>query len=151
MNNNETGLCPAPPQNIPQYTVIQYIRHKKKSEDLRKKALNKLTVEERKALGVSFCKRIDAPYGVIVAVKNRDGTFNTGYSLCNRKDRFNKKRALKIAIDRAVAYEHPGYQAVDEKGKAYMPHDVSNLFSEFVTRCKKYYKNDVESQPKIDT
>jgi hypothetical protein len=149
MNNSETGLCPIPPRNIPQYTVIQYIRRKRKSEDLRKKALSKLTVEEQKALGISSSKRIDAPYGVMVAVKNSDGTFNTGYSLCNRRDRFNKKRALKIAIDRAVAYRHPGYQAVNEKGEAYMPHDVSKLFSEFVARCKKYYKNDVESQPKI--
>jgi hypothetical protein len=57
--------------SLPQYTIIQYLRHKNK-----------------------------IPYGVLVAVKAEDGC-RIGYSLCNKNDRFEKKMALKIAIGRA--------------------------------------------------
>jgi|688.fasta_scaffold68742_12 hypothetical protein len=129
MNNN----------TIPPYTVIQYIRRKRKNESLIKSAISKLTIEEQKALGV-YNMRNRTPYGVMVAVKNSDGTFNTGYSICNRKDQFNKKRALKIAIDRAAAYEHPGFFHHDNEGNNFMPHDLEKHFASFVNRCKKYYK-----------
>jgi hypothetical protein len=56
---------------IPKFTVIQYVRNKKR-----------------------------VPYGVLVAFKVGSG-FICGYSLCNKNDRFNKKMALKIAIGRA--------------------------------------------------
>ena len=56
---------------LPKYTIIQYIRDKKR-----------------------------IPCGVLVAVKNLDG-YNIGYSLCSKYDRFEKKMALKIALGRA--------------------------------------------------
>jgi hypothetical protein len=58
--------------NIPQYTIIKYIRDKNK-----------------------------IPQGVLVAVKSADG-YNIGYSLCNKHDRFEKRMALEIAIGRAI-------------------------------------------------
>jgi hypothetical protein len=58
--------------NIPKYTVIQYIRDKKK-----------------------------IPHGVLVAVKNPEG-YSVGYSLCSKHDRFEKRMALNIAIGRAT-------------------------------------------------
>jgi hypothetical protein len=57
--------------NIPKFTIIRYLRDKKR-----------------------------VPYGVLVATKN-DGGYNIGYSLCNKYDRFEKKMALKIALGRA--------------------------------------------------
>ena len=57
--------------NLPKYTIIKYIRNRKK-----------------------------VPYGVLVAVKNPEG-YNIGYSLCSKHDRFEKSMALRIAIGRA--------------------------------------------------
>lgn len=95
--------------SIPNHTVIQYVRNKKR-----------------------------IPYGVIVAVKDEDQGYRIGFSLCNKKDHFNKKMALKIAIGRAFL-----------KGSAYSscydsaPRDVSRMFYIFNNRCKKYYKIEV--------
>lgn len=89
---------------IPKYSVIQYVRNNKR-----------------------------IPHGVIVAVKCEDG-FRIGYSLCNKKDRFNKRMALKIALGRA------------EIGSFYVvqpPHPVAKIVPAFVERCKKYYKESV--------
>lgn len=87
---------------IPKYTVIQYVRSRK-----------------------------NIPHGVLVAVKCEDG-FRLGYSLCNRKDRFNKRMALKIAIGRAEI--GAGYASAD------LPHPVAKMIPDFTSRCKKYYK-----------
>lgn len=57
--------------NIPQHTVIQYVRD-----------------------------RHNIPRGVIIAIKTDDG-YRLGYSLCNKNDQFSKYMALKIAIGRA--------------------------------------------------
>jgi hypothetical protein len=87
---------------IPQHSVIQYIRSKN-----------------------------NLPSGVLVAIKSENG-FRIGYSLCNKKDRFNKSMALKIAMGRA------------EFGMTYpttsTPHPVRKMFPAFLDRCKKYYK-----------
>lgn len=92
-----------PKVEIPKYTVIQYIRNKKR-----------------------------IPIGVITAVKSEcEYGFNMGYSLCNKKDRFNKKMALKIALGRA--------NVVNDVQEVF-PHEVRKMISSFVDRCKKYYK-----------
>lgn len=92
--------------SIPQHTVIQYVRNKKR-----------------------------VPYGVIVAVKAAETPtgYSLGYSLCNKKDRFAKKMALKIALGRANFNS-------DEVGGASTPHDIRRVVAGFVDRCKKYYK-----------
>ena len=92
---------------IPKHTVIQYVRNKKR-----------------------------IPYGVLVAIKDDNG-YRVGYSLCNKKDRFNKAMALKIAIGRA----YRGHEIPTP-----IPHDVPKTFkhnrmlSNFNARCKKYYQ-----------
>jgi hypothetical protein len=88
---------------IPKFTVIQYVRNKKR-----------------------------VPYGVLVAMKVGSG-FICGYSLCNKKDFFNKKMALKIAIGRANTCS-----VVIEKA---LPHEVRKMLPAFFDRCKRYYKN----------
>lgn len=99
---------------IPKHTVIQYIRKKK--------------------------NRI--PYGVVVAIKDIENGYRIGYSLCNKKDRFNKKRALEIALGRAFH----GVNQIDMKHheknnvNSATPHDVNRMLSNFNERCKKYYK-----------
>lgn len=88
---------------IPKHTVIQYVRDKK---------------------GV--------PYGVVVAVKVDDG-YRLGYSLCNKKDRFSKDMALKIALGRAL-------WSLDPFGMNDIPHPVKKMLPTFSNRCKKYYR-----------
>jgi hypothetical protein len=88
---------------IPKHTVIQYVRNNK-----------------------------NIPQGVLVAIKSEDG-FRIGYSLCNKKDRFNKRMALKIAIGRAEFSSDPAVVSV-------MPHPVKKMASAFWARCRKYYK-----------
>lgn len=91
---------------IPKFTVIQYVRNKKR-----------------------------IPHGVIVAIKSPEGSstpFVCGYSICNKKDRFNKKMALKIALGRAEKFGADG---------AVEPHDVRKMMPAFTDRCKRYYKN----------
>lgn len=88
---------------IPSYTVIQYVRNKD-----------------------------NTPQGVIVALKKGNG-FNIGYSLCNKKDKFDKSLALKIAIGRA--------QSDFESEKVRMvPQKIKNIVPSFLARCRKYYK-----------
>lgn len=86
---------------IPKHTVIQYVRDKK---------------------GV--------PYGVVVAVKVDDG-YRLGYSLCNKKDRFSKDMALKIALGRAE---------IKTDDVRVLPHPVARMVASFTDRCKKYYR-----------
>lgn len=87
---------------LPKYTVIQYVRTRK-----------------------------NIPHGVLVAIKTEEG-FRIGYSLCNKKDRFNKRMALKIAVGRAEM----GMETVDGT----VPHPVRKMVPAFTSRCKKYYK-----------
>ena len=87
--------------DIPKYTIIEYIRDKSR-----------------------------IPYGVLIAVKSPDG-YNIGYSLCNKKDRFNKRMALKIAIGRA----NFSSDCVDS-----LPYVIAKKIPTFIERCKKYYK-----------
>jgi hypothetical protein len=77
------------------------------------------------------------PYGVLVATKNQEGGYNLGYSLCNKKDRFNKEMALKIAFGRT---ENEDLQkALRNKGTC-VPHNVIKNIDSFIERCNRYYK-----------
>lgn len=95
---------------IPQHTVIQYIR----------------------------CKK-NIPHGVLVAIKTPEG-FRIGYSLCNKKDRFNKNMALKIAIGRAEFVNSRDVGSPATGAEHYPPHPVRKMVPAFWDRCKKYYK-----------
>lgn len=89
---------------IPKHTVIQYVRDKNGN-----------------------------PRGVLVAVKTSKG-FSCGYSLCNKKDRFSKNMALKIAIGRAELVMAP------HEIRNMVPHEIRKMVPTFTERCKRYYK-----------
>jgi hypothetical protein len=78
---------------------------------------------------VKYIRKNKTPIGVMVAIKTADG-FRFGYSLCNRKDKFNKEMALKIAFGRAESHEN--YEVV--------PHVIAKNHDEFIDRCNRYYK-----------
>jgi hypothetical protein len=82
------------------HTIIQYVRNKKG-------------------------QRI----GAIVATKSESG-FNVGYSLCNKKDRFNKEMGLRIAFGRAE------FEQISPE----IPREIAKMLPEFIERCKKYYR-----------
>lgn len=96
---------------IPKHTVIQYVRSNKK-----------------------------IPYGVVVAIKSDNG-FRIGYSLCNKKDRFNKRMALKIALGRASEALGSAFaNTITIGGHGVIPHSIDRMLDKFESRCKKYYK-----------
>ena len=97
--------------DIPKHTIIQYVRDRK-----------------------------NTPHGVIVALKAEDGSFRVGYSLCNKKDRFNKQMALKIAMGRADLSSCHTWRLYPESLAFVMPHPVKKMIPAFLDRCKKYYK-----------
>jgi hypothetical protein len=74
------------------------------------------------------------PTGVIVAIKSDQG-FNVGYSLCNKKDRFDREMALKIAFGRAELHNQI---------PAEVPREICRIIPDFIARCKKYYRTDHE-------
>ena len=67
--------------------------------------------------------------GVLVAVPI-DNKVKFGWSLCHRRDKFDKNLGKKIAIDRALC---------DRKIK--MPQSIRNDMNMFVIRATRYYKD----------
>ena len=72
------------------------------------------------------------PIGVLVAI-NIGESFRIGWSLCCKKDVFNKKRAKEIAIGRAQ------YYTIEDVEKS-CPQTLRKAFAEMCKRACKYYK-----------
>jgi len=96
--------------NIPTHTVIKYLRVGGNGANKRK------------------------PLGVLVAVKLPNGEISVNYSYCNRKDRFVKKTALNLAIERAKAEE-----VCDTT-----PYKVVKEIESFSKRIERYYKKSAK-------
>ena len=62
--------------------------------------------------------------GVVVALDK----WSIGWSLCSKKDKFNKQRALEIAIGRA------------EKSTAVVPTSIKPVFVKMINRAMRYFK-----------
>lgn len=81
------------------------------------------------------------PTGVVVAdvVKMFDGSFEiaVGWSRCNKKDRFNKKRGKEIALGRATAKN-----SIESLKDEFMqlPTEICIAIASIVNRAGKYYK-----------
>jgi len=101
---------------------------------------------------IQYVRKKRVPYGVVVAVKTDKG-FSLGYSLCNKKDKFAKKLALKIALGRAIEgngcepkMKNNSFWCEESKTQydnwetVFPPHDVRKMIPAFINRCKKYYK-----------
>jgi hypothetical protein len=69
------------------------------------------------------------PRGVILAIKRPDGTVGFGWSLCNRKDSYNKDFGYGIALRRAT-----------EGSNAALPRPVEKLKADFFDRAGKYFR-----------
>ena len=81
------------------------------------------------------------PQGLLVIV-NHNGRNLLGYSFCNPKDTFNKKRATQIAVDRAFLYNgelDAGIvtQLAPQKKKQIINEQVKKLES----RVAKYFES----------
>ena len=64
------------------------------------------------------------PIGCFVA----HGNERIGWSLCSRRDKWNRKLAIEIARGRAKGYSNP------------VPVSIKNQYDKFVERCHKYYR-----------
>lgn len=67
-----------------------------------------------------------SPVGVVVALGKED----IGWSLCNKRDRFNKQRALEIAVGRSYKRN-----ISDTKPVTILP-----LFNKVYARAQRYFK-----------
>lgn len=67
------------------------------------------------------------PIGVIIAT----GRDKIGYSLCNKKDKWNRETGKRIAFGRA------------EKGSTiWIPNSVKHDYDKMMIRAKKYFKGE---------
>ena len=79
------------------------------------------------------------PRGVIVAVRLSNGKVSVHYSYCNKKDKFTKEMALKIALGRAYTSSPLPLTKTDDLDFSKIPHQVNREISAFNQRVQKYY------------
>ena len=79
------------------------------------------------------------PRGVIVAVRLPSGEVSVHYSYCNKKDKFTKDMALKIALGRAYASSPLPLTDMNDLDFSKIPHQVNREISAFNQRVQKYY------------
>jgi hypothetical protein len=75
--------------------------------------------------------------GIIVAVKTPDNVVGIGWSLCMKKDRFNKMMGMHIAEGRAIK------NATERVVVGYPPHSIALTLEKFYDRCNKYFKEEL--------
>lgn len=73
--------------------------------------------------------------GIMVCEKFSEGTFGIGFSLCNKKDTFNRELGLAIAHKRAVFH-------AENAVSSFIPFTAVNSVHEFMIRCAKYFHVD---------
>jgi hypothetical protein len=144
-------------QKIPQQTVIEYVHGKRRfSNRLMRQVMslglaearNKARIEASRSNAADKKQYEDmlfneaekelnrrlgnnrSPRGVLVAVKVSDTEFSIGHASCRKNEKFNRDRALEIALGRAFA-------GFDRSTASY---EVEEALSDFIARCKKYYK-----------
>lgn len=69
------------------------------------------------------------PIGVVIAEKVSDESFNIGWSLCCKKDKFDKKMAFKIALGR-----------LRRGSNVSLPYKVEPYYRRMIERGVKYFK-----------
>jgi len=79
------------------------------------------------------------PRGVIVAVRLPNGKVSVHYSYCNKKDKFTKEMALKIALGRAYAVSQLPLTDMNDLDFSKIPHQVNREIAAFNQRVQKYY------------
>jgi hypothetical protein len=75
------------------------------------------------------------PIGILLS-DNYAGVIEFGYSLCNKKDTYNKEKGHLIALNRL---HNPKW--LD------LPYSIDKQYNRFVERSKKYFKNAVVLEP----
>ena len=79
------------------------------------------------------------PIGVLMGVRRdtlsrkESSEYSIGWSLCNKKDKFDKEVALDMAWNRAWKRSSLDQRALPEK--------VNDQIQPFIKRCRKYFKN----------
>lgn len=144
-------------QTIPQQTVIEYVHGKRRfSHRLMRQVMSLALAEARNKARIEASRSNAAdkkqyeetlfneaqkelnrrlgnnrsPRGVLVAVKISDTEFSIGHASCRKNEKFNRDRALEIALGRA-------FTGFDPSTASY---EVEQALPEFIARCQKYYK-----------
>lgn len=74
------------------------------------------------------------PIALLVATKAEDGTVVIDWSHCHKKDVFDRKIGMAIALHKAEIAPH-----------ARMTHEVKKALPQFVERCCKYFRVEAEA------
>ena len=77
---------------------------------------------------IEYVKRRSRRVGVIVADYDNE-IYNIGWSLANRKDKFDRYTGIIMAIDRSK-YSH-----------VKIPHSITKQYVAFIKRCFLYFKD----------
>lgn len=99
--------------------------------------MNKVAIKEMAGVITQYIRRKNKVIGLLMAAKTDDGDVVIEYSLCSPKDRFDKKLAHKIVVDRI--------QSANSQLERTLPRSIRKDYTEFVARCERYYK-----KPKTD-
>ena len=82
--------------------------------------------------------------GIFIARKMSGDMVAIGFSFCSPKENgFNKNHGMKVAERRLNAYYNKMINGDYDTIVSHIPYKYRNDFREFVTRCKKYYKDAV--------
>ena len=83
------------------------------------------------------------PYGVVVAI----GPSIMGWSLCNKLDKFDKSKALELAINRAKLISYVDSFDLENLYTNEVPFTLSDLILKMNDRSIKYFKDDFNDIP----
>ena len=76
------------------------------------------------------------PYGVVVAIN----ASVMGWSLCNKADKFDKVKALELAIARAKIVSYIEHDCLEDFYASEVPFSLNDLILKMNARSIKYFK-----------
>lgn len=82
--------------------------------------------------------------GVVIAYRTGEGNIMLGWSLCDKKDRFDRIIGLNKAIIRAKyldLFQKVGNRIWSHNMTDNVPHSVTDTFISVSERAKRYYKD----------
>lgn len=83
------------------------------------------------------------PKGVVVAI----GPGMVGWALRNKKDKFDKKLGLNIALKRALKMKGLNEEESVQYVLDHLPRSLEDMFDEMVERSYLYFKSTIKLTP----
>lgn len=84
------------------------------------------------------------PIGILLATQ-KDNVIHIGWSLCSKKDKFNKEKGMTIAEGRLNSYFLP-LDYYSTKFELKHPHSIQRDVDYIVDRAKRYYNKTAKTE-----